>query len=111
MRKKLKRLCVLVIAPLLFCIGCNQPQTEGFVMKAKITAINSRIEVEIISDQYNSGVMWVNLPDNLTIVNEHGEKISVSDLAVDDQIEICYNGQVMMSYPAQIVAKKITLLK
>lgn len=107
---KFKKLCLVLIAPFLICAGCNHKQENGFVMKAKITAINSRIEVEIISDKYNSGVMWVNLANNVIIVNSQGKSICLSDLAVGDKIEIVYNGQVMMSYPAQIVAKKITLL-
>ena len=38
-----------------------------------------------------------------------GEHISRGALRVGDTVEIVYSGQVMMSYPPQIVARKITL--
>lgn len=111
MNDKLKRLCLLVIAPLMLCAGCGGQSEDGHVMQAKITATHAeRIEVEILSDKYNTGEMWVILTDSTVITNKSGERLKLSALSVGDKMEIVYNGQVMLSYPAQIVGKKITLL-
>ena len=76
-------------------------------MTAKITAISHVIEVEILDDQYNQGVMWVNHSNATAFYDQNGKKISASQLKVGDVIEISYSGQVMLSYPAQISAIKI----
>lgn len=81
-----------------------------FKMRAKILAINNHIEIEILEDEYNSGILWVNYSNKTTFKNNAGNAITISDLKVGDQIEITYSGQVMMSYPGQIVALQITLL-
>ena len=81
-----------------------------FKMRAKILAINSHIEVEILEDEYNSGILWGNYSNKTTLKDNAGNAITISNLKVGDQIEIIYSGQVMMSYPGQIVALQITLL-
>ena len=48
--------------------------------------------------------------DSTVFCNSDGKKIKKSDLSVGDTVEIFYSGQVMMSYPPQIVAAKITKL-
>ena len=110
MNKNLKIFCITMLAPFIILGGCSSEQKSNFVMTAKIIAINSHIEIEIIKDDYNSGILWVNVPDSISILNKNGKKISLTDLAVGDKIEICYSGQVMMSYPGQITAQKITVL-
>ncbi len=105
----IKRCAGLLIAPFLFVGGCafRRPQ---FVMTALVTDVHTQIEVEILSDQYNSGVMWVNFSDETKIVNAKGEKLSIANIKKGDKLEIVYSGQVMMSYPGQIYAQKITVL-
>ena len=68
-----------------------------FKMKAKILAINSHIEVEILEDEYNNGILWVNYSNQTILKDNAGNAITISDLKVGDQIEIIYSGQVMMS--------------
>ena len=84
---------------------------EGFFMKARITAINDRIEVEVIESEYTSGIIWVNTNEETPVLDENGKKIEISDLAVGDVIEIAYSGQIMMSYPGQIVGQAIRKVK
>lgn len=111
MNKKILRLFLLALTPLFFCVGCNNEDAEGqFKMKAKILAVNSHIEVEILKDEYNSGLLWVNYSKETKIVNSEGKSITLENLKEGDEIEIVYSGQVMMSYPGQIYAQKITLL-
>lgn len=83
---------------------------QQFKMKAKILAINNHIEIEILEDEYNNGILWVNYSNKTTLKDNAGNAITISNLKVGDQIEIIYSGQVMMSYPGQIVALQITLL-
>ena len=80
-------------------------------MKARITAINDRIEVEVIESEYASGILWVNTSEETLILDEKGERIELADLAVDDVIEIAYTGQIMMSYPGQIVGQAVRKVK
>ena len=80
---------------------------DGFFMTARVIAISDRVEVEVIESEYISGLVWVNTNGETLVLDEEGQKIEVSDLAADDVIKIAYSGQVMMSYPAQIVGLAI----
>ena len=86
----------------------NKENTE-FTMKAKILRLGEKLEVEIIESEYSSGIFHIILSDKTEIYNSDGVKIDKSDLTVDDVIVIVYSGQIMMSYPAQTVAIKITV--
>ena len=115
--KRLKKLFgnILVLALVAVCVlSCtaeeepeNEPASGGFVMKARILAIGDRIEVDVIESEYSSGIHWVITSEQTRVMDEDGEKIELSDLATDDVIEIEYSGQIMMSYPPQIVAISI----
>ncbi len=90
----------------------EENDTQGVRMTAEIIAISDRLEVEVISGEYGaSGTYWVITSDDTPCFDSEGNTIKVSDLEVGDKIEIIYGGQVMMSYPPQIVAKKIQILK
>ncbi len=79
-----------------------------FSMTARITAIGERIEVEVIeSENEMVGPFWVITSEDTVYATEGGEALSRSDLAEDDVIVVYYGGQVMMSYPPQIVAARI----
>ena len=84
-------------------------QTE-FVMKAMVTAIEYRVVVDVIEAPYTSGVHWVITNDDTKFIGLDGRAITRGDLAVGDVVEITYSGQVMMSYPPQIVAQSIKVL-
>ena len=80
-------------------------------MKARIIAVNDRIEVEVIESEYASGIIWVNTSEETLVLDEDGKDIEISDLTVDDVIEIAYSGQIMMSYPGQIVGLAVRKVK
>ena len=80
---------------------------DGFFMTARVIAINDRVEVEVIESEYISGLVWVNTNEDTLVLDENGQKTDVFALAADDVIRIAYSGQVMMSYPAQIVGNAI----
>ncbi len=79
-----------------------------FSMTARITAIGERIEVEVIaSENEMTGPFWVITGDETAYVTEDGDRLRREDLAVGDTVTVYYGGQVMMSYPPQIVASGI----
>lgn len=112
MKKHMRLLLALLCLPLLFsCRGEGTPAgTEGdFQMLATVVAIGEKIEVEVISGPYDaSGPYWVITGEETCYRDAEGKRIGRGDLAVGDRVEITYGGQVMMSYPPQIVATAIT---
>lgn len=90
----------------------NQSAPKDSVkMKAKIISIDDRITVEVLESEYTSGIHWVITSDATLYLDETENKISRSDLKENDTVEIFYSGQVMMSYPPQIVAARIRIVK
>ena len=82
---------------------------SDFKMVAVITDLSDKIAVEVIESEYTSGLHWVNVANSTEFYAKDGTKISRSDLKVGDKVEILYSGQVMMSYPPQIVAARISV--
>ena len=82
---------------------------SDFKMTAKITEIDEKIAVDVIESPYTSGIHLVNTAKATEFFGRDGNAISRSDLKVGDTVEILYSGQVMMSYPPQIVAARITV--
>ena len=80
---------------------------DGVSMVAVVDAVGERIEVTVTESEYTSGVHWVITSDETAFFNKNGEKIEKSDVKVGDKVEIIYSGQVMMSYPPQIVARSV----
>ncbi len=83
---------------------------ERVSMRAVIRAIDERLEVEVTLSEYTSGIHWVIIHDSTAYYAADGSAITRADLQVGDEVEIYYNGQVMLSYPPQIVAHRITVL-
>ena len=82
---------------------------SDFKMIAVITETSSNIAVDVIESEYTSGIHWVNIASSTEFYAKDGSRISRSDLKVGDTVEILYSGQVMMSYPPQIVAARISV--
>lgn len=83
---------------------------EGVKMTAIVKNIGEKIEVEVVEGEYDaSGIYWVNVSDETVYTNSDNVRLSLSDLKVGDTVEITYGGQVAMSYPPQISAKKIVI--
>ena len=91
-----------------FIIKEDEPQAT---MVAEIVGIGEKIEVEVIEGEHGaSGTYWVIVGEDTVFEDSDGSRISLASLQVGDHIKITYSGQVMMSYPPQIVAKKITIV-
>ena len=105
---------------LLFAAGCTKSDEtaddgeifagESYVLKANVISVSDRLEVEVIESDYAFGVYWVLINENTKFEGVGGNTASLSDVQPGDTIEITYGGQVMMSYPPQIVAWRVTLL-
>lgn len=81
------------------------PKVDDFVLKAKVISVNDRnIEVEVIESDYAFGVYWVLTNESTVYFDKDGSSINRVDIKPDSTVEITYGGQVMMSYPPQIVA-------
>ena len=104
---------IALFASTLFLVSCTTPANTGaenaVVMTAKIDNIFDRIEVSVLESEYAFGVHWVITSAETEFIGKDGKKITREDLEIGDTVEIVYNGQVMMSYPPQIVARKITV--
>jgi hypothetical protein len=106
--KKYTRLLLLALALPLMLSMSPAPKLDGRVsMIARITEMGERITVEVIESPYTSGTHIVHTPPETVYLGENGEPISRDALAVGDIVCIRYSGQVMLSYPPQIVAAEI----
>ena len=107
-----KYLAIALAMLMLMTVGCqstdNDPITENFHLKAIVKSNDGgdRLEVEVIESDYAFGIYIVHT-SNAAFINAEGEAISPTDIQVGDTVEITYSGQVMMSYPPQIVAMKV----
>ncbi|MBQ9070827.1 MAG: hypothetical protein IJY23_05725 [Clostridia bacterium] len=116
MKKILKTVILLMLSlSLSSCSSKNSDDTgdkpgSDFKMIARIEAIDEKITVDVIEAEYTSGVHLVIISDVTDFLDENGKKIKKSDLEAGDTVEILYGGQVMMSYPPQIVAASIKKL-
>ena len=107
-------LAALFLSLAVLLAACSKPgapsAAETFTMTATVTAIGERLEVEVIEGSYGaSGPYWVITPETTAYYNKEGKKIARSDLRPGDTVEIVYGGQVMMSYPPQVVARSIAV--
>ena len=100
---------ILLTCIMLVCTSCEEVElVDGAKMTAVIKSVSEKIEVDVIEGDYEvSGIFWVNIGSDTVIVNQNGIRVTKSSLKVGDVIEITYSGQVMLSYPPQIVALQI----
>ena len=110
---------ILQIAALLVALLCLASCTEdtvdaleeGVKMRARIIEITDGLEVEVIEGEYRaSGIYWIILSDSTEFLTRGGGRTTRDALKIGSEIEITYGGQVMMSLPPQVVAKRIVIL-
>ena len=105
--KKIIKLALLSLLSLSLCSCTPANAADGVRMLARIEELGEKIEVSVLESDYTSGPHLVILSDETQIYSKTGEKVTRGALSVGDTIEITYSGQVMLSYPPQIVAHKI----
>ena len=104
---------VLCLATLLFCVACEKDKEVEIIapensvkMVATVDAIDEKITVNVTESEYTTGVHWV-ITNEGTEYYDGDKKTERDELKVGDTVTIYYSGQVMMSYPPQIVALQI----
>ena len=108
MQKLFRYMLLALVLPCLLATGCSENE-ESVKMTARVTAIGDKIEVEVIESEYTSGPYHV-ITSGDTVFQKNGIKIDRDGIKVGDTVEIYYSGQVMLSYPPQIVAHKIAVV-
>ncbi len=109
MKRLLGYIFLAAVLPAIFTTGCQRTDGDERVkMTARVTAVGEKIEVEVLESEYAFGPYWV-ITDENTVFERGGRKIKRSDISAGDTVEIYYSGQVMLSYPPQIVAHRITV--
>ena len=121
MKKYIVIIALALIGCSLFACMSDKPSGNGdnkvnndveniVKMTAIIKNIDDKIEVEVIEGEYGAfGIYWVNVGSDTIYLDENGSSVKKSSLKIGDTVEITYGGQVMMSYPPQIVAQKIQI--
>lgn len=107
---RLTKIALLALAlPVLILTGCGNRRAErdGVKMTARVTAVGERIEVEVIESEYTSGPYMIITDSDTEYLGKDGGQILRSAIKVGDTVEITYSGQVMLSYPPQVVAYSI----
>ncbi len=127
-----KILAIALAIMMLFLVGCGSDDSGGsenggdmnnsgdgsgsttrgdeFVLKAVVKAVtNGTVEAEVIESDYAFGIYWVRTGENTQFSYSDGSAATIDDIAAGDTVQISYNGQVMMSYPPQIVALSIVI--
>ena len=100
----------LTVISLIFITACKE-NMNNFVLKAIVTTVGEKIEVEVIESDYAFGTYLVITGEQTEFLDVNGNKISKNNLVSGNVIEITYGGQVMMSLPPQIVASKIKIIE
>ena len=110
----MKRLisCLFIILFTVSFISCTEEEKmkEGFYMTATVRNVTDRIEVDVIESEYADGIYWVIVGSDTVIYDTDSKIKEMSDIKVGDTVRILYSGQVMMSYPPQIVALEICII-
>ena len=79
------------------------------VYRGKVTNLGDKtaLEIEIVDSTIAFGPYRVLIGNSTTFYGLDGEEISREDIELGDLIEVVFSGQVMMSYPPQIAAKRV----
>ena len=109
--KKIRKLFPLALALPLLLSASPRPTLDGRVsMTARILSIDERVTVEVVESPYTFGAHIVHTPPETVYLDANGDETSRDALAPGELVRIDYSGQVMLSYPPQIVAARIQRL-
>ena len=87
----------------------DEPASPSVEMEGAVTETGERLVVEVTKSEYTSGPHVVLINDSTVITDANGNFLSAEDIKVGDRLKILYSGQVMLSYPPQIVALHIVV--
>jgi hypothetical protein len=88
-------------------VSSTEPLASVTMTATVIAVDGGMLRVDVVESEYTYGEHVVHVSDATPILSANGSLIALSDISVGDTVEITYGGQVMLSYPPQIVAKRI----
>ena len=79
------------------------------VYRGKVTNLGNsqELEMEIVDSTIAFGLYRVLISGETTFYGLDGEEINRETIEIGDVIEVVFSGQVMMSYPPQIAARRV----
>ena len=101
---------VIIMICLSSLFSCEEAGDPKFTMKADVIELSEKILVDVTEAEYAEGEFLIIISDRTEIYDARGKKVSRDEISVGDKLIITYNGQVMMSYPPQVVALKIRVI-
>ena len=116
MKRLLSSILILALAVML--VSCTQTDgadgksggdNEEFYLIGEVTNVGAHIEVNVIEGEHAYGIYWVLISSQTEVFDKDGNEISVQNIKIGDKVRVVYGGQVMMSYPPQISAIKVTV--
>ncbi|MBE6635223.1 MAG: hypothetical protein E7617_03370 [Ruminococcaceae bacterium] len=123
MMRNLKKIILIILSFALLSACTNSDDQSGnedkaeadkigdsVTMRAEIVELGDRLMVNVLESEYTSGPHVVHTPPETRLLDKDGNKITLDELKIGDTVDIRYGGQVMMSYPPQIVAAEIRLV-
>lgn len=75
---------------------------------AEIVSLEEKFLVSVLESEYTSGEHILITNEKTQYLDSNGNKIEKNSLNKGDKIKVNYSGQVMLSYPPQVVAYVIT---
>lgn len=108
----------LLLSLLSLCLlaGCTAVKGEGahpeeeYTLIGRVTEIGENILVEAEESETAFGPYLVHTPSTTVYTDVAGNRTDRDSISVGDRVRIAYGGQVMLSYPPQIVAYSISVL-
>ena len=76
-------------------------------MEATVTEVGKRLLVEVTKSEYTSGPHVVLVNESTVIQDASGTPLCAQSIKIGDKLTVLCSGQVMLSYPPQIVAIRI----
>lgn len=116
MRKISIFLCFLLLLPVF--LGCEpnddtqgKKEEDAFYFYGTVLSTEHPLAVDVTESDYAFGIYHVITDDATQYLDEKGRTLTREDIRVGDTVKVVYGGQVMLSYPPQVVAKKIQIEK
>ena len=91
--------------------GDGQNRTDGYTLKAIVKEVNKdHIAVEVIESDIAFGIYWIRTGIQTVYTSANGGFITRDDIKAGQTVKIVYSGQMMMSYPPQVVDWSISVI-
>lgn len=115
MKKISAILLIILLVAFLFSCETSDPDTSAEIpdgtvaMTGVVTDVGEKIAIIVTDEVYENEPIHVVINDNTSYVFSDGTNATKQSIKAGDRITIAYSGQMMLSYPGQIVAIKIII--